>query len=278
MEVNIEHRPVLANQVLSFIKPEYRYILDATCGGGGHTRAILERFPLVKVVCVDIDAHMIEIARKNIKSENVEFFVMNFVDVYKLGRGFDFILLDLGFSSIQLELPQYGLSFNKDFPLTMSYERKPLLKEFLDRAKPVELSEVFEKYGDIKNSYKVAAALISNYKAGKINSTKDIADLISSMTNRRTRLHPATKYFMALRMFLNNEIGNIKLFIDRLKTILNASGRCAVITFNSTEARAVKEAVRKNGFKFITKHAIKPQRQEVILNPRSRSARMRVFG
>ncbi|MCS7184778.1 MAG: 16S rRNA (cytosine(1402)-N(4))-methyltransferase RsmH [bacterium] len=271
------HKPVLVNEVLSFIKPSHKTILDATCGSGEHSKSILSKFPDVRLVCVDIDPYMIELAKNNVNGKNVEFYVMNFKDVYKLNIKFDFVLLDLGFSSIQIEIPEYGLSFNHDFPLTMSYERKPLLEEFLKRATPSELAEIFEKYGNMKNAYRVAIEIIKEFRSGNIKTTKDLSNVISKYS-KSYRLHPATKYFMALRTYLNNELINLKAFIDSLRFILNENGLCAIISFNSNEDRVIKEGIKKNGFKLITKHVIKPTRSEVLLNPRSRSARMRVFG
>jgi len=294
---NSIHKPVLLNEVIQILDPRPgQFFIDGTVNGGGHAVEILKKMmPRGKFLAVDWDRGILEKTKKEIETKfripNSQFQIFwvndNFKNLpmilkrKKLGKA-NGLLLDLGLSSEQLETSGRGFSFLREEPLLMTYNRKtkPAYK-WLEELKEKELARIIKNFGEERFAAKIACTIKKNLP---IKTTKELADLIKKTVPRnyeRGRIHPATRTFLALRIFVNQELENLIQLLSNLPKILSSGGRVAIITFQSLEDRIVKNYFRDfakiNWAKVITKKPITPKREEVLLNPRSRSAKLRVL-
>lgn len=285
------HKPVLLNEVISHAKEiEPRWILDGTFGRGGHTRALLEACPQSKVTALDQDTDAIAHAQKEfepeIRSGRLTPVHFNFHDIAKLSaqpaEGYDVILLDLGVSSPQLDIAERGFSFYNDGPLDMRMDqtRDLTAAEVVNNWSEVELTGLFESYGEIRRPQRVVRALVNDRKEKPFATTRELAGLIERVEGwRKKGFHPATQYFLALRMAVNNELAGLKACIPDLMRALSPKGRLLIITFHSLEDRIIKYAFKEApelGYPLFKK-VITPSREEEKENPRARSAKLRIF-
>ena len=297
----MSHIPVLLNKVLEVLSPQpNEKFIDGTLGEGGHAIAILKQIgPRGKLLAIDWDKEVI----LNFKSQTLNFKNLILVNdsftnlpailkENKFGKA-DGLLLDLGFSSWHLENSGRGFSFLKDEPLDMRYSSSniPRMKtnmprmtaeEVINTFKENELAEIFWKYGDERFSRRIARKIIEERKRKPIRTTFNLVAIIKESVPKnyeRGRIHPATRTFLALRIFINAELENLKKVLADLPKILKVGARVAIISFNSLEDRIVKQIFKetqKSGLlKIITKKPIRPSREEIIQNPRSRSAKLR---
>ena len=295
------HIPVLTEEVIEqLIRKKDGHYLDATAGFGGHSSAILEGLDNGSLVAIDRDPEAINylnskfISEKRISINQACFSELN--DLFS-GVQFDGILADIGVSSYQLDKASRGFSFKHNGPLDMRMNQD-LGKDassWLNDATEEEISSVIWKYGEEKRAKKIAKAIIETRKSSKINSTKDLAELILEIIPRRfnDKKHPATKTFQAIRIFINNEIEELEAILILISKQLKIGGRACIISFHSLEDRMVKRFFRdrsrrdprlsklpnlpdESSFKIVSK-GLKPKESEVITNPRSRSATLRVF-
>ena len=291
------HKPIMVKEISSFLNNDKKLsILDCTFGGGGHTMSFLDLGH--KVIAIDEDLKAQEIAKDlRKKFNNFDFLKMNFKDLEKIEKDylknkFDFILLDLGFSSNQLEDVQIGISFKEDSKLNMNYLNSgSTAHDIINDYSEEELSRIFADYGEIKQSLKLAKFIVSTRQGKSINTNFDLIEVLrgSGVNFRSKKIHFATQAFQALRIECNKELENLNIFLEKVYNYLNKDGILAIISFHSLEDRIVKNYFKSNsfkkdnfknqlnwGFEILTKKPITPNQIEIKDNPRSRSSKLRV--
>ncbi|MCS6838678.1 MAG: 16S rRNA (cytosine(1402)-N(4))-methyltransferase RsmH [Bdellovibrionaceae bacterium] len=288
------HIPVMLSEVGRVAEPVLsqsgsRY-LDATFGRGGHFQYIWERFGqfLAQAVAMDQDAAAIAFANQSyrdlVANQKVISVHGNFsqFSVDELGY-FDFILMDLGVSSPQLDDPSRGFSFYYDGPLDMRMDQtvSTTAADIVNYWGEKELITLFQTFGEIRAPYKVVRAIIHERRKSPFRSTRQLAEIIEKVEGWRQKgRHPATLYFQALRIEVNQELNHLKEGLPKLVAGLKPKGRLAVLTFHSLEDRIVKWMFKQDLAtlgKPLFKKVIEPTEQEVVQNPRARSAKLRVF-
>ncbi len=306
----MKHIPVLLNKVLEILEPiPGKFIIDGTVDGGGHAEAIIGKMmPKGKFLAVDWDEKLLEETKERLESEfkipNSDFKVFwandNFADMPRvlekesLGKA-NGLLLDLGFSSEQLEQSGKGFSFLKDEVLDMRYqpnrklddgteERRLTAAEIINSFTEKDLADIFWKYGEERFSRKIAENIVSSRKKMRIMTTFELVEIVrKSMTKNyeHGRINPATRVFQALRIYVNGELDNLETGLRNLKSILRPGGRAAIISFHSLEDRLVKnhfrEMEKEGTVKILTKKPVQADEYEISINPRSRSAKLRAI-
>lgn len=278
------HVPVLLNEVLDsfsvFANKQALSYLDGTFGRGGHFSAIVEKYqPKSKTAC-DQDLSAIEYGQKLFS--DTTFFHLNFADfAERNSEKFDMILLDLGVSSPQLDNADRGFSFNKDGPLDMrmNQNQQPHAEFIVNTFSEEDLNRIFKMYGEIINPSRVVRAIVNDRKNKAFTSTLQLAQLIERVDGwRKKGFHPATQYFMALRLVVNKELDVVEQAVPKFMQALNDGGRLSIITFHSLEDRLVKNLFKESELGFLVyKKVIVPSEEECRINPRARSAKLRVF-
>lgn len=303
------HTPVLLQSVTEFlrIQPAGVYV-DCTLGLGGHTEAIAAVIgPAGKVIGIDRDQEALELARGRLKrfGSAIEYVHANFADLETiLGerelRHVDGILMDIGLSSYQLSRPERGFAFSREGPLDMRMDQDTKLTaaEVVNQYPEAEIAGIIRRFGEEKFSKRVAAAVVKCREQTKIESTTQLAAVVSGAIPLRfhsRKIHPATRTFQALRIFVNGELENLSNALSTAIKFLKPGGRLVVIAFHSLEDRIVKQKFRKSAggcicppsfpvcrcdnkpiVKILTKRPLTAAADEVARNPRSRSAKMRV--
>lgn len=289
------HIPVLLSEVLSMTEKADapKMYLDCTFGRGGHLKAIQQKFSDLRMVAVDRDQAAHEHAAQEFKTEiasgTLELFKGNFMNLSEEWQGlpldqykFDLILADLGVSSPQLDQAERGFSFYHEGPLDMRMDQRQVLSaaQIVNTYSEQELINLFVTYGEVPRPQKVVHRIIEQRQSAEFTTTKELSDLIASADGwRKKGVHPATKYFLALRLKVNEEIDPLENAIYDLIDRLNSNGRLMVITFHSMEDRIVKWAFKaaEDKGRIITKKVIQPKWAEKQKNARARSAQLRVF-
>jgi 16S rRNA (cytosine1402-N4)-methyltransferase len=287
------HKPVLLNEVLDgfadFSGRTDLVYFDGTYGRGGHFRAIIEKFKPVLSFATDQDLDAVSAAENEWASQiadgSVRIFHENFFSFVENRRAaharFDMVLLDLGVSSPQLDQAERGFSFNKDGPLDMRMNQKSELTaaKIVNEFSSEDLMSVFASYGEIKNPARVVRAIVNDRASVPFTSTLQLAGLIERVDGwQKKGFHPATQYFMALRLVVNRELEVISLVLPLLMQQMQDQGRIAVITFHSLEDRVVKNLFKDSADGFlVNKKVIVPSEEECKINPRARSAKLRIF-
>lgn len=283
------HKPVLLNEVLDcFSVFENRNDLvyfDGTYGRGGHFRAIKNRFHPSESFATDQDTVAIAVARNEWgEDKSVHLFHENFysfVEQKKSHLNFDMVLLDLGVSSPQLDQAERGFSFNKDGPLDMRMNQtgKMTAAEIINTFSSEDLISLFASYGEIQNPARVVRAVINDRATVPFQTTLQLAQLIERVDGwQKKGFHPATQYFMALRLVVNRELEAIQDVLPLLIKQMQDQGRIAVITFHSLEDRIVKNLFKDSDDGFlVNKKVIVPSEEECKINVRARSAKLRIF-
>jgi 16S rRNA (cytosine1402-N4)-methyltransferase len=298
------HVPVLLNPVLDnlLVRPLAR-VIDGTLGAGGHTAALLER-GVGEVLGLDVDPMALEIARANLapygdRAHTAHASYMQMTqEAKKLGwQHVDAILLDLGVSSMQLDTAERGFAFRADGPLDMRFDAggsRPTAAELVNTLDERELADIFFKYGEERDSRRIARAVVHERP---FTTTGGLAAAIEKAVPRRhdQKIHPATRVFQALRIAVNDELGVVESVLPRAIKLLEPGGRLAVISFHSLEDRVVKDAFRlastdcicppktpmcicghHASVRLVTRKPLVADDQEIALNPRSRSAKLRI--
>lgn len=276
------HIPVLAQAVLSglAVHPGGHY-LDATVGGGGHSRLILAAAAAVRVTALDQDAQAIAAAQQNLAEfgDRVQFQRTNFVEFEPGDQRFDGILADLGVSSAQFDIADRGFSFRHAAPLDMRMDQRQELTAatVINHWEEAKLAEIFYTYGEERLSRRMARRIVEDRP---FESTTQLAEAIARCVPkayRYGRIHPATRVFQALRIAVNRELEVLETFLALVPNWLNPGGRLVVISFHSLEDRIVKHRLRESEhLRVITKKPIVPEEAEIAANPRSRSAKLRI--
>jgi len=304
------HKPVMVAEVLAALRPKAggRYA-DGTVGGAGHAAAILAASsPNGWLFGCDRDGVAVEAARVRLAEFAGRFEIRrgNFAELAEWvpPGSCEGVLLDLGVSSPQLDRPERGFSFQQDGPLDMRMDtRQPqTAAELVNTASAEELAKIFWELGEERDSRRFAKAIVHDREQSRsagFKTTRQLAELIERLSPRAgRRTHPATKVFQALRLAVNDEIGSLRRGLVAALTILKPGGRLAVITFHSLEDRVVKDFGRARArdytfsggmdvpelreprtpeLRWISRKAIKPGAAELVENPRSRSAQLRVM-
>ncbi|MEM7647486.1 MAG: 16S rRNA (cytosine(1402)-N(4))-methyltransferase RsmH, partial [Pseudomonadota bacterium] len=289
------HYPVMLNEVMEMFaqanveKP--KTYLDGTFGRGGHAEQISQKFPELDIYALDKDKEALDHAQKTwgTQSKSKKFFIEqasfnsldSIIEKRDWPQKYDMILLDLGVSSPQLDQGSRGFSFYHHGPLDMRMDqRQPLTaEEIINYWSEEELVDIFKDYGEVFKPYRVVKKIMEERKKGAIASTQDLSQLIEKSVGwRKKGKHPATQYFMALRLVVNRELEDLKEGLQTLMSRLVPGGRLVVITFHSLEDRIVKQVFRASEYgKPVNKKVVKPTRQEEVENKRSRSAKLRAF-
>jgi 16S rRNA (cytosine1402-N4)-methyltransferase len=298
------HKPVLTREVLEGldVAPGKNYI-DCTLGLGGHAQAILSSaYPGGRLLGIDADPEAALIARDNLYeySDNVTIVNDNFTNLEEICDEYDFtdvdgILFDLGISSLQLDTPERGFSFQSDAELDMRFSPEQVLTamDLVNILPEQKLAQLLEEYGEERRARRIARAIVANRP---VNSTRKLALLIEQVfKGERGHIHPATKTFLALRIVVNHELENLRSALEQSIKLLNKNGRLVVLSYHSLEDRIVKQFMKRESsgcicppetpvcvcghvptLNLITKKVVTPSIEEIKNNPRSRSAKLRV--
>ena len=285
------HVPVLADEVVDWLELSLGHtVVDGTLGGGGHTRRLAESVgPQGLTIAVDRDPLAVEKAQHDLSDvgSSVHFIHGNYCDLPELLQQrsveqVDGILLDLGLSSDQLADADRGFSFDSDGPLDLRFDPsmgQPASK-MLNRLSPKKLADILWRYGEERFSRRIARHVVEARRNNPIQTARQLADIVArSIPHRRgrSRIHPATRTFQALRIAINDELNLLERALRRFPSCLCEGGRVAIISFHSLEDRCVKQAFRDSSeYQPLTKKPIRPSETEISQNPRSRSARLRV--
>lgn len=288
----ILHEPVMRVETVEQLAPAGRgLIVDCTVGTGGHTEALLEA-GATRVLGLDRDAEVLPLARDRLAAwkDRVELVHADYrhLDQVLDRRGIDRIdgaLADLGHSSVQLDAEGRGFSFLRADPLDMRMDRSqgPTLDAMLVDVTPATLADVIFEYGEERHSRRIARAIVAARDRSELETTADLATVVrrSVPYRGRSRIHPATRTFQALRIWVNRELDGLDAFLHTVARRLKTGTRLAVISFHSLEDRIVKYTLRELqqggelAMRVLTKKPIRPGRDEVARNPRSRSAKLR---
>ncbi|HZU24005.1 MAG TPA: 16S rRNA (cytosine(1402)-N(4))-methyltransferase RsmH [Bryobacteraceae bacterium] len=283
----MEHHPVMLAETLDYLAPQPAGVyLDATAGLGGHTRAIAERLTDGFVIANDRDAESLAIARRNVGEQlarRVRFHRGAFstlpAALAEAGvERVDGLLADLGVSRYQLTDAERGFSLMAEGPLDMRQDRSQAATaaDIVNFAAEKELADLIFQLGEERRSRRIARAIV---RARPIRTTGQLARVVEEAVPRTGRLHPATQTFMALRLAVNDEMGELDRLLATAPNLVRSGGRMVVITFMSLEDRRVKqkfqELARAGRAIVLTKHVVRPGGAETEANPASRSAKLR---
>jgi 16S rRNA (cytosine1402-N4)-methyltransferase len=290
------HIPVLRDKIIELLTPSFEgkeeaLYFDGTFGRGGHLRSILNHFPQVKAVAVDRDPEAVEYGRSQFTNEIASGRLIlehaNFAEfspelaAQKWGL-FDGMLVDLGVSSPQLDQGHRGFSFYHEGPLDMRMDNTqgPTAADIIATYDEEDLIQVFQKLGEVGRPFRVVRAIVNDRQSKPFTTTRELASLIERVEGwHRKGFHPATQYFMALRLQVNQELEGVQQALVPLIHGLKTSGRLAVLTFHSLEDRIVKNVFKEQvelGAP-VFKKVIQPEWSEQKTNSRARSAKLRIF-
>lgn len=286
---NAAHIPVMVRETLFYLDPKPGDVIaDCTCGAGGHAKEILRAIlPGGRLIGIDRDAEILAIAEENLAgfAGGFELHHSNFSGLEQLLPGpVDGMLFDLGVSSLQVDRPERGFSFTSDGPLDMRMDpsRGSPAGRVLKRLPEKELEKVLREYGEERYARRIARAIKRATATTGLRTTAELADvIIRAVPRRERRIHPATRTFLALRIYVNRELEELEAALDALPGMLKPGGRALVLSYNSIEDRMVKhswrELAKKGQVEILTKKPVRPQPDEVESNRRSRSAKLRAI-
>ncbi|WP_421790863.1 16S rRNA (cytosine(1402)-N(4))-methyltransferase RsmH [Hyphobacterium sp.] len=300
----MSHVPVLLNEVITALEPrDGALYIDGTFGAGGYSRAVLAAAEC-RVLGIDRDPNVRKLGEDLKKASDGRFVLveapfsaMKEVVTQSGGTQVDGIVLDLGVSSMQLDQAERGFSFAKDGPLDMRMSGQgPSAADAIAQLTEKELADIFYVYGEEKKSRRAAAAIVRERAEAPFETTDHLARVIAkAVGGKNSKTHPATRAFQGLRIFINDELGELVRVLTAAEQLLAPLGRLVVVTFHSLEDRIVKtflraraglsagtsrhmpeaEAGPEPSFRLLSRKAIEPSAEEVNLNPRARSARLR---
>ena len=305
-----EHSSVLPTEVLDHLAPrDHGVYVDGTLGGAGHAAAILEQAPHASLIGIDRDPQALEAARSRLGTlgERARLVHADYVEIPRVLSDLgiakvDGILLDLGVSSPQLDQAERGFSFMKAGPLDMRMDptRGQTVLQLLEELDDVGLAEVISELGEERYAKRIARLIKEALREDRIHTTIDLAQVIAQgipvVEQRKSKIHPATRTFQALRIAVNAELEQLERFLAVFPDLLVTGGRCAIISFHSLEDRLVKNRFRDLAWtsslppklaadagerthavcELITRKGVVASDDEIAKNPRARSARLRV--
>jgi len=289
------HRPVLVTEAVELLAPADPFVVvDCTVGLGGHAEALLRALGgRARLVGIDADDENLRLCKARLApfGERVRLFQANFAELPEVMdaagvSAADVLLADLGVSSNQLDDPSRGLSFLADGPLDMRLDRRiaRTAADLVNGLAESQLADLIYAYGEERYSRRIARRIVEARKRRRIERTLELAGLVAAAYPRaagktRRGAHPATRTFQALRIAVNDELASLERLLSLLPSVLAVGGRAAVISFHSLEDRRVKQSFARwastGGAELLNRKVIRPGRQELAANPRSRSARLR---
>ncbi|MDB6081048.1 MAG: rsmH [Chlamydiia bacterium] len=283
MQLQASHISVMQEECCSFFREKQLLtFVDGTLGAAGHSSAILQEHPeMTLLIGIDQDPLALTMAKERLKNDlnRVRFVHGNFENLKKyIDHPVDGILLDLGVSSMQLNIDERGFSFMRDGPLDMRMNTEGDLtaEDIVNSWREEELATIFRDLGEERKWRQVAKAICQARRKTRITTTLQLAEIISSVIPRYGKLHPATLVFQGLRLAVNRELEVLKKVLPEAIDLLAPGGRLGVISFHSLEDRIVKECFRHHpDIAILTKKPLVPSREECRKNPRSRSAKVR---
>ena len=303
------HIPVMLNEVKSFIPLDKKInVVDATFGGGGYSNSILKDFNIGKLIAIDRDPITKIFAKELVKKfHNFELINGCFSKIDELlldnnkKEKFDIIIFDLGISSNQIDIPERGFSFMSEGPLDMRMgDSDKKVSDIINNYSEENIANIIYKFGEERNSRRIARNIVIARKIKLIESTTELAKLIkksfSSSQINKSKIDPATKTFQALRVYVNDELNELTIALNKSLDLLKNKGKIIIVSFQSLEDRIVKDFLNHNSGKrwrssrhypelanegkitlnLITKKPIRPSEREILNNPRSRSAKLRI--
>ena len=286
------HKTVMVDEVLQYLNPQQDKIYcDVTFGSGGHTKAILDKEQQCRVVAVDWDATSIDTyapALEEKYQDRLQILWGNFSNLYrllqkaKIGK-VDGILADFGTSQMHIK-ERAGFSFLRDTELDMRMSpahQQVTAEQVVNKSSEEKLCEIFWQLGQESHAKKIVAAIIEARQKKQIRTTRELAMIIEKVVPRGgSKIHPATKVFQALRIFVNQELNNITGFLSGAMQVLKPNGLLLCISFHSLEDRIVKQFFKdreaEGKLEILTKRVVVPTEEEIAKNPSSRSAKLRV--
>lgn len=303
--MEFRHLPVLLDECIEGlnIKPDGLYV-DGTAGGGGHSLEIARRLTTGRLIAVDRDPDAIKAAGERLFGYNTKLVNRNYCEIDRIAKELDIekidgMLLDLGVSSYQLDNRERGFSYHDDAPLDMRMSREGLSAyDVVNGYSYEELCRILFEYGEEKYSKNIASNIVKLREPKPIESTAELAEIIKASVPQKVRRdkNPCRKSFQAIRIEVNNELGSLSEALDKAFDILKPGGRLVIITFHSLEDRLVKQRFasfcqgctcppefpvcvcgKTPRAKLITKKPIEPSDEEQRINPRSRSAKLRIL-
>ena len=291
--IGISHIPVLMEEVMAYLDVARNGVyVDCTIGLGGHAQGILKRNPGAEVIGFDIDENALLETRNRLQpfAERVKLYHSDFRFLPELDTDFSLvkgILLDLGFSSFQLDTPERGFSFNLEGPLDMRMDlrNKVTAAKILHKYSEHKLAEIFRRYGEIRQARLLAREIVSRRKIKKIEKTTELRRIVEEVCRWRPqkgKIHPAAKVFQAIRIEVNQELENLEDFLDKIIKKLSKGARIVAISFHSLEDRIIKQTfvrlARSDNnplLNILTKKPVTPTEKEIAENSRARPAKLR---
>jgi 16S rRNA (cytosine1402-N4)-methyltransferase len=285
----LTHTPVLLEEVLQFLNPQPggRFI-DATLGAGGHTRALLEKTsPDGRVLGIDQDESAIERVRHDLESFGSRLVLVksNFRNIATIApesgfAGADGVLADIGLSSMMVDDASRGFSFMREGPLDMRMDREQELTaaDVVNTSSEKEIADILFNFGEERRSRAIARSIV---RARPLKRTTDLVNAVQRVMGgpRYGHIHPATRTFQALRIYVNDELKSLEAFLDASMAVIRPGGRFVALTFHSLEDRIVKNRFRTPVIagKALTKKVVTASEEELRRNPRARSAKLRAW-
>jgi 16S rRNA (cytosine1402-N4)-methyltransferase len=286
------HKSVMLGEVLKFLDPlPGQKFIDCTLGGAGYTLALAEKVGETgKVVGIDLDSLALANAAaeiKNRKFKNIVLVADNFKNLatiaesnFPVGEKVDGVVMDLGLSSAQLDDESRGFSFKGNRPLDMAFGpiNENSTAAIVNNYSLLELTRIFREYGEEREAYRIAKEIVASRRFKKLETTAELVALIEKVVppRFRSRVHPATKIFQALRMETNEELKVLSAVLPAAAQVLKSGGKLVVVSFHSGEDRIVKRYLKDTpGWQILTKRPEIPQEEEIAENPRARSAKLR---
>ena len=303
------HQPVMVSELLELLAPvPGQVVVDATLGAGGVSAAFLNRvLPGGRVLALDRDPSAVASAANRFAAFGDAFtaVVGRFSELEQIAARLqiqaDIVVMDLGISSLQLDDPQRGFSFQNDGPLDMRMgtdEKTPTAAEIIASYSETDLADLFWEFGEERQSRRIARAIVARRQQAPINSTAQLAEICAQAVPRRfwpKRIHPATRVFLALRVAVNDELGELERGLVAAIQILRPGGRIGTLSFQPSEHRSTKRSLNvlakdcvcpsqqmvctcahRATLSLLTRRSVKPTPEEVLGNPRARSAQLRV--
>lgn len=303
--MNEHHVPVLLNESIDYLVTNKNGIyFDATLGFGGHSEKILKKIGKNgSVVATDVDTAAFNFSKNKFeKEERIKIYNFNYnkIDIISKIESiklFDGILADLGVSSFQLDNADAGFTYRQESKLDLRMDKTQVVSAYdvINTFSEEDLQGILFKYGEEKNSKKIVREIIKKRKEKKIETTKELADIVKSITPKNYHTKTLSRVFQALRIYVNDELSNLEMFIEKGVSLLKESGRFVIISYHSLEDRIVKESFKyeeldcicpkdfpickcnkEQRLKIITKKPVVPSLAEININRRARSAKMRI--
>jgi 16S rRNA (cytosine1402-N4)-methyltransferase len=298
------HTPVLLNESIDYLITDKSGIyFDATLGFGGHTEPFLKILNRDAVVAAtDVDTSAFNFSKnKFLKDDRARLYNFNFNDIDIIAKiesfeFFDGIFADLGVSSFQLDNPESGFTYREEAKLDLRMDKSKVVNaaDIINSFSEEDLADIFYKYGEERNSRRIAREICRRRIESKIETTSQLTEIITSVIPFRNQNKTLSRIFQSLRIYVNDELGVLKTFLDKSVSLLKKNGRIVIISYHSLEDRIVKETFKyetldcicpkeypvcqcdkERRLKILTKKPVTPSPEEVTLNPRARSAKLR---